>query len=214
MANNSRYTVGHGTRRWSGRWTLIVLSLVGIALTMFQSKGTCALRLVGSNRRSCCRSARVVPVPPPRSGNRHYSVVVHSSLKCTRWCSRNIKRYHNGRLGAKLSDNDDDDNDNGTCHYVFGYGSLMCAESRRLTNPTLANDESLSLPVLVRDWQRVWSARTSSGYTAMGLETVPGASCSGVLLPVASRQALADLDRREASYYRCPMYVLGPKMKT
>jgi hypothetical protein len=189
-----------------------VLSLVGIALTMFQSKGTCALLLAGSTRQSR-RSARV---PPPRSGSRHCSVVVHSSLKCTRWCSRNIQWYHNGPLGAKLSDNADDDNDNdtGTCHYVFGYGSLMCAESRRLTNPTLANNESLSLPVLVRDWQRVWSARTSSGYTAMGVETVPGASCSGVLLPVASRQALADLDRREASYHRCPMYVLVPKMKT
>jgi hypothetical protein len=213
MANNSCYTVGHGTRRWSGQRTLIVLSLVGIALTMFQSKGTCALRLIGSSCRRSCRSLRVVP---PRSGNRHNSVVVHSSLKCTHRYSRNIQWYHNGRLGAKLSDNDDDDNDNdtGTCHYVFGYGSLMCAESRRLTNPTLANNESLSLPVLVRDWQRVWSARTSSGYTAMGVETVPGASCSGVLLPVASRQALADLDRREASYHRCPMYVLVPKMKT
>ena len=51
-------------------------------------------------------------------------------------------------------------------HFVFGYGSLICPESRSITNPGLAGKESL--PVVIQDVERVWSARTSSGYTAMG----------------------------------------------
>jgi len=51
-------------------------------------------------------------------------------------------------------------------HFVFGYGSLICPESRSITNPGLAGKEPL--PVVIQDVERVWSARTSSGYTAMG----------------------------------------------
>jgi len=51
-------------------------------------------------------------------------------------------------------------------NYVFGYGSLICPDSRKITNPGLANKEPL--PVIIQDVERVWSARTVSGYTAMG----------------------------------------------
>ena len=51
-------------------------------------------------------------------------------------------------------------------HFVFVYGSLICPESRAVTNPGLAGKEPL--PVVIQDVERVWSARTNSGYTAMG----------------------------------------------
>jgi hypothetical protein len=78
----------------------------------------------------------------------------------------------------------------------------MCPESRSITNPTLAHKPSL--PVLIQDVERVWSARTSSGYTAMGVRFQKGAECTGVLLHV-NPDELQDLDRREANYDRLPM---------
>lgn len=87
-------------------------------------------------------------------------------------------------------------------NYVFGYGSLICPESRSITNPNLINKEPL--PVVIQDVERVWSARTSSGYTAMGVRFRKGAECTGVLLEVAADE-LADLDRREANYDRLPI---------
>lgn len=87
-------------------------------------------------------------------------------------------------------------------HYVFGYGSLICPESRSITNPALAGKESL--PVLIQDVERVWSARTSSGYTAMGVRFQKGSECTGILIEVDPDE-LADLDRREGAYNRLPM---------
>ena len=90
-----------------------------------------------------------------------------------------------------------------TTNYVFGYGSLICPESRSITNPALAGKESL--PVLIQDVERVWSARTKSGYTAMGVRFLKGAECTGILIGVDADE-LADLDRREGAYNRLPMY--------
>ena len=87
-------------------------------------------------------------------------------------------------------------------HYVFGYGSLICPESRSITNPNLMNKDPL--PVVIQDVERVWSARTTSGYTAMGVRFRHGAECTGVLLEVSSEE-LADLDKREANYNRLPI---------
>lgn len=116
-------------------------------------------------------------------------------------------------------------------HYVFGYGSLICPASRSITNPTLST--AAALPVAIRGLQRAWSARTPSGYTAVGVVPTTGSTlhhqqpteaadddkskvngdysdsgyCTGVLLRVPTAQALDDLDRREAAYHRRPMCV-------
>ncbi len=87
-------------------------------------------------------------------------------------------------------------------HYVFGYGSLICPESRSITNPGLANKEPL--PVVIQDVERVWSARTVSGYTAMGVQHREGAECTGILIEVSGDE-LEDLDKREANYGRLPI---------
>jgi hypothetical protein len=87
-------------------------------------------------------------------------------------------------------------------HFVFGYGSLICPESRSITNPNLMDREPL--PVMIQDVERVWSARTASGYTAMGVQFREGASCTGVLIEVKEDE-LADLDKREANYDRLPI---------
>jgi hypothetical protein len=87
-------------------------------------------------------------------------------------------------------------------HYVFGYGSLMCPESRSITNPNLIKREAL--PVVIQDVERVWSARSSRGFTAMGVRFRKGAECTGVLIEVKADE-LADLDKREAVYNRHPI---------
>ena len=89
-------------------------------------------------------------------------------------------------------------------HYVFGYGSLICPESRSITNPNLANKEPL--PVVIQDVERVWNARTSSGYTAMGVRFHKGAECTGILIEVSGEE-LKDLDQREANYDRLPIQI-------
>ncbi len=91
-----------------------------------------------------------------------------------------------------------------TRHFVFGYGSLMNPDSRAKTNPTLADQDGL--PVLVRDVERIWSARTTTGYTAMGVRIRKGADCTGVLLEV-NKAELEDLDRRELSYVRVEVHL-------
>ena len=94
--------------------------------------------------------------------------------------------------------------DTGKTHqrnFVFGYGSLICPESRKETNPTLANQDAL--PVMVQNVERVWSARTQM-YTAMGVQFRRGAECTGVLLEVNAME-LKDLDEREKLYDRCSL---------
>lgn len=89
-------------------------------------------------------------------------------------------------------------------NFVFGYGSLICPDSRAETNPNLADKEGL--PVLIQDVERVWSARTKSGYTAMGVHFKKDAECTGVLIEVSDAE-LDDLDRREAAYNRLPIHL-------
>lgn len=89
-------------------------------------------------------------------------------------------------------------------HFVFGYGSLICEKSRSITNPALAEKEAL--PVVIQDVERVWSARTKTGYTAMGVRFLKDTECTGVLIEVTEEE-LADLDRREANYDRCPIHL-------
>jgi hypothetical protein len=89
-------------------------------------------------------------------------------------------------------------------HFVFGYGSLICEKSRSVTNPTLADKEAL--PVVIQDVERVWSARTKTGYTAMGVRFSKDTECTGVLIEVTEEE-LADLDKREANYDRRPIHL-------
>ena len=89
-------------------------------------------------------------------------------------------------------------------HFVFGYGSLINPDSRARTNPTLAEQDGL--PVVVRDVERVWSARTTTGYTAMGVRIRKGADCTGILLEV-NKAELEDLDKREQSYVRVEVHL-------
>lgn len=94
--------------------------------------------------------------------------------------------------------------DTGKTHqrnFIFGYGSLICPESRKQTNPTLANQDAL--PVIVQNVERVWNARTQM-YTAMGVQFRRGAECTGVLLEVNTME-LKDLDEREKLYDRCSL---------
>jgi hypothetical protein len=86
-------------------------------------------------------------------------------------------------------------------HYIFGYGSLLCAHSRAITAPALI--ERAATPVKVRNLQRLWSCRVphAAGWTAMGVRLQPSASCVGVLLPV-THEELQQFDVRELGYER------------
>ncbi|KAL7473414.1 hypothetical protein ACHAXS_013868 [Conticribra weissflogii] len=42
-------------------------------------------------------------------------------------------------------------------HFVFGYGSLICSQSRAVTAPTLK--DAVAEPVVIRNIERTWSAR-------------------------------------------------------
>jgi cation transport regulator ChaC len=87
-------------------------------------------------------------------------------------------------------------------HFVFGYGSLICPESRAITAPEQSH--KIATPVSVRNIERVWSKRTARGMTAMGVRFVEDAACIGVILPVSDKE-LALFDEREQGYDRLPL---------
>jgi hypothetical protein len=107
---------------------------------------------------------------------------------------------------------------NETKHYIFGYGSLMCPLSRQITNENLMS--KFTIPIAIRNLERNWCARTTTGYTAMGVQFVHNNSsnsnscnsnsdtkrfCTGILIGTINAVELEDLDRREASYHRLPV---------
>lgn len=93
-------------------------------------------------------------------------------------------------------------------HYIFGYGSLVCSKSRKITAPSLTKD---AFPVLVKHIRREWTARLPAkrevfgglihGHTAMGIQRSHGHECTGVLIEVDSSE-LERFDTREAGYDR------------
>lgn len=97
-------------------------------------------------------------------------------------------------------------------HYIFGYGSLICSQSRKITAPTLTKP---ALPVIVQHLRRTWTARVGlpknrrpeevhdliHGQTAMGIQKSKGYSCTGVLIEV-DQQELEHFDKREQGYDR------------
>ena len=97
-------------------------------------------------------------------------------------------------------------------HYVFGYGSLICSKSRKITAPTLNKPAH---PVVINHLRRTWTARVPHrgkkegteddhmihGQTAMGIELAEGHNCTGVLIEVDAHE-LERLDLREKGYDR------------
>ncbi len=97
-------------------------------------------------------------------------------------------------------------------HFIFGYGSLICQQSRSITAPTL--QEAIAEPVIISHIERIWAARVQKrsseagksrdhirGWTPMGIRRRHGASCNGVLIHVDDEE-LARFDVREEGYKR------------
>mmetsp|Transcript_27072 Transcript_27072/g.43992 ORF Transcript_27072/g.43992 Transcript_27072/m.43992 type:complete len:333 (-) Transcript_27072:112-1110(-) len=109
-------------------------------------------------------------------------------------------------------------------HFVFGYGSLICPQSRVITAPTL--EDAIAEPVVIEKIERTWSARVTKkqarsstgedlndsssasngrehirGWTPMGVRFRPGAKCNGVLIHV-DEEELGRFDVRESGYVR------------
>src|SRR5438445_2421911 len=81
--------------------------------------------------------------------------------------------------------------------YVFGYGSLINPDSRKLTGPT-----GEPIPVRVRGLERSWNVVvTKDKMTALGVIRRRGALTNGVLVPLPESQ-LAVFDQREEGYVR------------
>jgi hypothetical protein len=88
--------------------------------------------------------------------------------------------------------------------YVFGYGSLICPNSRCMTAPEQAM--KIATPVVVNGVERIWSKRTVRGMTAMGVQLTNDMTvqCVGVLLRV-NHTELIKFDEREVGYQRRPI---------
>lgn len=92
-------------------------------------------------------------------------------------------------------------------HYVFGYGSLICSESRATTAAALGGSDTSGIPVRLANWVRLWNVRGPNTY--LGVQSVDDSKCScvGVLFPIPSSsddhdEVLEALDRREGGYNR------------
>lgn len=98
-----------------------------------------------------------------------------------------------------------------TRNFIFGYGSLVCSKSRKITAPTVTKPAH---PVVINHLRRTWTARVPhrgdkmredfdqlKGQTAMGIEIAQNHNCTGVLIEVDDVQ-LAQFDEREKGYNR------------
>lgn len=91
----------------------------------------------------------------------------------------------------------------GFSHFIFGYGSLICPNSRAITAPTLKSRSAT--PVKVKHLERLWSLPIpEAGMTAMGIRYKANAECVGVLVPV-NEEELERFDIRETGYIRVPI---------
>ncbi len=105
-----------------------------------------------------------------------------------------------------------------TINYIFGYGSLICSQSRKISAPTLK--ENNAIPVVIDNIKRTWTARVDmqpdqlaalssssspgnmfQGQTVMGIQQAHGHNCTGVLIEVDSVE-LENFDQRERNYDR------------
>jgi len=81
-------------------------------------------------------------------------------------------------------------------HYIFGYGSLINSDSRRITG--IAGD---SIPVRVRGLQRYWVSFAGVDMRAVGVRSEAESQCNGVLFDVPASE-LDKFDLRERGYVR------------
>lgn len=82
-------------------------------------------------------------------------------------------------------------------NYIFGYGSLINAESRAKTSRT-----GKALPVIVKGLKRSWSqAGPKAQITTVGVIWQEEAECNGVLIPI-TLDGLPKFDKREYGYNR------------
>jgi len=80
-------------------------------------------------------------------------------------------------------------------NYVFGYGSLICADSRARTGKT-----GEAHAAMVNGIERSWSVPVhSSQVTAVGAIKKHSGQCNGVVFQV-SDESLRQFDKREAEY--------------
>lgn len=80
--------------------------------------------------------------------------------------------------------------------YIFGYGSLINSESRKLTGQT-----GKAIPAIAHGFTRHWS-KIDESYTLSPLAVNKGnGQVNGVLLKV-DNEALEEFDKREAGYHR------------
>ena len=83
--------------------------------------------------------------------------------------------------------------------YVFGYGSLINADSLKKTLP---GHSGTAIPVRVQDLCRGWTFPIEEArLTVLGAKVQAGAECSGVLIPVSPAD-VNRLDEREEGYTR------------
>ncbi len=86
-------------------------------------------------------------------------------------------------------------------HWIFGYGSLICPDSRERTGLTGA-----AIPVIVQGLERHWSVAVNyADLTVLGIrDGVSDAETGGVLFPL-SDDDFGAFDRREVEYQRIPL---------
>ena len=83
-------------------------------------------------------------------------------------------------------------------HWIFGYGSLICADSRARTGLTGA-----SMPVMVRGFERQWSVAVDyADLSVLGIHPGrPDQEVGGVMFALDD-DAFAQFDAREVEYQR------------
>ena len=81
-------------------------------------------------------------------------------------------------------------------HYIFGYGSLINSQSRRVTG--IAGD---SIPVRVNGLQRYWVGFSEADMRAVGVRPEQYSHCNGVLFDLPASE-LEKFDLRERGYVR------------
>mmetsp|Transcript_13 Transcript_13/g.26 ORF Transcript_13/g.26 Transcript_13/m.26 type:complete len:299 (-) Transcript_13:270-1166(-) len=88
-------------------------------------------------------------------------------------------------------------------HFIFGYGSLICPQSRAITAPTVAKRPAH--PATVHHLERGWIARGGK-CTFVAVQFRENAKCSGVLIEV-DHDELKKFDIREAGYKRAKIHL-------
>ncbi|MFY0663035.1 MAG: gamma-glutamylcyclotransferase [Natronospirillum sp.] len=85
-------------------------------------------------------------------------------------------------------------------HWIFGYGSLICADSRARTGVT-----GEALPVVLQGFERSWSVPIASAdLSVVGIQRQADQRTGGVIFPLSDSE-LKHFDAREVEYERVPL---------